>query len=199
MLQNVLQDVVLTPWQVMYVMLTRFWWVFIIFAIFSWIMAQRMMRRISTLVAYHRKGVAVELYRGAIQGQSLSFLPKKGVLFARKSPIDLVRVTVDANPEMQIAGLRTYSLHHVLEGYNKTVNIRTIPVLLAKLYQAQAGVPLTSGTSGSSVATSLATMQNAFNSMGTSFPRGKGEFVANMVYGTAGMGWGIVIGYFIFK
>ena len=198
MLQNVGQ-VSLNPWQVFYLLITQYSWVFILFAVFSWIMAQRMMRSISILVAYHRRGVAVEIYKGKIQGQSLSFFPRKGVIFAKKSPIDIVRVTIDADPEMQIQGLRTYSLHHIIEGYTKTVNIRQIPVLLARLYQASAGIPLTTGTSGSTVATSLATMQNAFTSMGGSFAKTKGEYMINFVWAAAGMGWGIVMGYFVFK
>jgi len=139
------------------------------------------------------------MYGAILQHQSLSFLPRKGLLFAKKSPIDMVRATVGAAPEIQIAGLRTYSVHHVVEGYNKTVDVRDIPILLAKLYQARAGVALASGTSGPTVATSLATMQNAFHSMGGAFAKTKGEYFINLIYAAAGMGWGIVMGYFIFR
>lgn len=186
----------LNPWQILSLMVTRFWWVFLVFAIFSWIMAQRMMRSISILAVYHRKGVAAENYRATLQGQVLSFIPKKGTLFARKSPIDVVRVTVDADPEIQVVGLRTYSVHHIIEGYSRTVNIRQIPILLAKLYQAQVGVPLLSGLAGTSVATSLSTMQSAFSTMGGSYPKTKGEYIMNAIYAIAGLGWGVVIGFF---
>jgi len=185
------------PLQVLYVIVTQYSWIFGFFAVVSWIVAQQIMRKISTLVAYHKKGNVAEIYGATEKGSLVEFLPKKGVLFARRDPLDIVTAKIEAEPEIQVTGLRTFRVHHIIEGYNKSVNVRQIPRLIAEMFLLRTGAMM--GGEGTSVSTSLATMQQAFTTMGQSFPKTRAEYFTNLVYATAGLGWGIVIGYFIFK
>lgn len=159
-------------------------WIVIGAAAFSYLIAQYYQRRVFPRVEYHRKGPNSETYSCLEVGNRVVFTPGSSFsLFGGHKKKESVNAVMQAKPEIKIFGFKTIRLHHVIEGFNETVDIRDL----------KARNPLTGGA----LATSEAVMGIAFEQMAKSVPKSKGEWLMMVVAGLMGLGWGILFGYLL--
>lgn len=164
-------------------LLSQLWWIAISVVVFAYLLAQHYMRKVFVRVEYHRKGLSSETHSCVEVGNRVMF--KTGGKFALfgKSPQSMVTATVMAKPEIKVFGFKTLRLHHVLEGYNQTVNIRD---LLLK-----SGI---SAIGGGYMAASEAAFSTAMEGLQKSIPKGKGEWIMTIMGIMMGLGIGFALG-----
>lgn len=149
-------------------------------AAFSYLLAQYFQRKIFPRVEYHRKGPNAETYPCVELGNRVMFETGGGFrLFGGKKK-DQIAAVLRARPEIKVFGFKTIRLHHVIEGFNETVDIRDIKT------QNPMG--------GGALAVSEAVMATAYEQMAKSIPKGKGDVMINVVMVLVGLGWGLLIG-----
>lgn len=156
-------------------------WLAISVAIFSYLLAQYFQRRVFPRVEFHRKGMNAETYPCVEVGNRVMF--QTGGTF---SPFrgtkekTLVTAVLMVPPEIKVFGFRTIRLHHVIEGYGETVDIREL-----KLQN-----PMRAGA----IAVSEAIMATSFEDMAKSIPKSKGDMMMHLVFLFVGLGWGLLMG-----
>ena len=154
-------------------------------AVFSYLLAQYYQRKVFPRVEYHRTGPNAETYPCVEVGNRVMFKTGGGLrLFGGKRKPDIITAVMKAFPEIKVFGFKTIRLHHVIEGFNETVDIRSI----------KQDNPM----GGGAIATSEAVMATAFENMCKSIPTGKKEWMMTIMGVLVGFGWGLLLGV-IFK
>jgi hypothetical protein len=150
-------------------------------AVFSYILTQHYQRKIFSKVEYHRKGPNAETYPCVEIGNRIAFTPGGGEskLFGSKRKEQRLTVVNRAKPEIKVFGFKTIRLHHVIEGWGETVDIRDL----------KEKTPSGAGT----IATSEAVMSTAFENMQKAIPKSKGDWMMWLIFAGMGVAWGIVI------
>jgi hypothetical protein len=153
-------------------------------AIFSYLLAQYYQRKVFPRVEYHRLGPNSETYHCVEVGNRVMFRTGgAGMSLFKKAPKSLITAIIKTQPEVKVFGFRTIRLHHVLEGFNQTVDIRD-------LVRKNIIDPL----GGGALATSEAVMATSFEAMSKSIPKTKMDFMMNILMIALGFGWGILMG-----
>jgi len=184
----------------------------------------RSTRRMKPVVMFHKKAPYAEFYSCREIGNRIEFVPKAG-FFKVVRPRDKISVVRGENvkPEVQVRGLKTYSIHHVVEGWAETVDIRQIPQLMMSLRGYSTCVECghtvlgradpelrcekcegtmweytnpsaITQTAGASVATAMAVMDETFASMGKTLPKSKGEITMVVMIGLLCWALGLFMG-----
>lgn len=156
-------------------------WIVIASAVFAYLMAQYYQRKIFPKCEYHRIGPNAETYPCVEVGNRVMFkVGSSFSLFGLKKKQEVITAVMRAKPEIKVFGFKTIRLHHVIESFNETVDIRDIKF----------ANPLAAGA----IAVSEAVMATAFENMAKSVPKGKSEWIMTIIVGLAGFGWGLLMG-----
>lgn len=161
------------------IVLQYLWIIIFAMGIGVWVLVNQMMRRIYTMVEYHRKGTTVESYRCIEINNNIEFYTK-GTGMMKKG--EKVLVSIVAKPETLVRGLRTYRLHHAVEGCKMTVDPR------------DAGREPAGTGKGYGTATSLTVMGEAYSQMGKGYPEGKGTIILTIIIGIMCFLIGLLLG-----
>lgn len=155
----------------------RLWMMIPVIAIMSYLMAQYYMRKVFVRVVYHRRGSTVDIMQCLEREDRITFKTVQDPVTRKKEEITVVK---KANPEVQVAGLKTYKLYHVVEGFGETVEIRDI-----KKDSTSSGIP---------ISTAFSAMGVAFDLMSRTASKGKSEWLIPVAIGLLcfflGFGWG---------
>lgn len=164
-------------------LLGQLWWIAISVVVFSYLLAQYYMRKVFVRAEYHRKGPSSETYPCVEVGNRVMFKTGGKFKLFGQSPQTLVTATIMAKPEVKVFGFKTLRLHHVIEGFNQTVDIRDL---------------MTSGKvsplGGGFMAASEAAFATAMEGLQKSIPKGKGEWVMTIMGIAMGFGVGLALG-----
>lgn len=157
-------------------------WIVIAVAVFSYLLAQYYQRKVFPRVEYHRTGPNSETYQCVEVGNRVMFTTgSTGMsLFGGMKKKTLVTAIMQAQPEIKIFGFKTIRLHHVIEGFNETVDIRSIK--------------RTNPMTGGALAVAEGVMATSFEAMQRSIPKGKGDWMMHLIFMALGVGWGLIIG-----
>lgn len=156
-------------------------WLIISVAVFSYLLAQYFQRKVFARVEYHRRGMSAETYQCVEVGNRVLFQTGGSFsLFRPTKERTLVNAVLTVPPEIKVFGFKTIRLHHVIEGYGETVDIREL----------KTQNPMHAGAT----ATSEAVMSTAFEEMAKSVPRGKSDMMIRLVFLLVGLGWGLLLG-----
>lgn len=153
-------------------------------AIFSYLLAQWFQRKVFPRAEYHRSGPNAETYPCVEVGNRVLFnVGGAFSLFRGTREKQLVTAIIMAWPEVKVFGFRTVRLHHVIEGFNQTVDIRDV-------IRKNPGLAMGAG----SLAVSEGVMATSFDAMAKSVPKTKMDFFMNIIFIMLGFGWGLLLG-----
>lgn len=151
-------------------------------AAFAYLMAQYYQRKIFPRVEYHRKGPNAETYQCVELGNRVMFTTGGGFrLFGAKRASETIAAVIMAHPEIKVFGFKTIRLHHVVEGFNQTIDVRDV-------------IEKINPIGGGAVSVCEAVMATSFENMAKSIPKGRTEWMMMAIIGFMGFGWGMLIG-----
>jgi len=162
-------------------LLPHLWWIAILIAVFSYMLAQYYQRKVFPRVEYHRTGPNAETYPCVEVGNRVMFNTGGGFSLFQKKQKSMVTAVIRAAPEIKVFGFKTIRLHHVIEGLNETVDIRYLKEMPETF-------------AGGALAVSEGVMATAFENMAKSIPKGRTEWMIAIMAGFLGFGWGLLVG-----
>jgi len=175
------------PWDFLFSpnMLMFYFAFMIVMAVVAYLIAVYCMRKVFPRVEYHRKGVVSETHPCMEKGNRVTFTPSgsKFRIVGGTKPETLTAI-IAAKPELKVFGFKNIRLHHVIEGFGFTVDIRDLKM---NPETAAMGMP---------VGTSMAVADHFFEAMGKSWPKGKIEWLMTLMAIFMGIGMGFMLGVF---
>lgn len=153
-------------------------------AIFSYLLAQWYQRKVFPRVEFHRGGPNAETYQCVEVGNRVMFnVGGTFSLFRGTKEKQLVVAIIMAHPEVKVFGFKTVRLHHVIEGFNQTVDIRDVIRKNPELAMGAGALAVSEGV-----------MATGFEAMAKSVPKTKMDFFMNLIFIALGFGWGLLLG-----
>jgi len=195
-------------WGAFWWVLTTFWWLFPVIALFMWIIVMSLVRTVMNRVLYIRKGGTMSFHRCVVHGTNIKFRPERS---KRARPIT---VHIEAQPYTFVKGLNTYRVYVVTEGGGKTVSFpqSTVEEFLAennltKKFEEwleengykNVSIPrLGTNPTYMAAAASISLFERATTHLAENLPKTKAQYILMVLYilmGVAiGLAWGMLAG-----